>query len=406
MCRTYGRVLAIGALFALILPGLIPMFLMAPTSDVMTAETVGSGLSISSHLMTSREAAEINSTIGIRQDSKDHNTLIDGFGTGLAPLTSQQLTGLVGNAIITDSVVPVGLGASSTYDISAQPYFPIVGNQGSQGSCAAWAMTYYAYGYLEAKDHGWTDASTGNPAHLMSPAWTYNMVNGGSGSATFMDTNANIIKNWGVATMATMPYIASDVTSWGSQAAFLDAPLHRALSYSTLAFNSATIISSLKALLAANTPVTFAINANVFTTALKGDNIVSANEYTTFSMNHAQTLVGYSDSMTAGGYPDVGAFKVVNSWGTSFGNKGYYWISYDTIKKIGANGMLYATYITDRPSYQPSLLATWQFSTSPSRDSGLTIGIGTVGSSTNVKPFFMPNLASATAKFPPSWPWT
>jgi len=367
----------------------------------MTSETIGmNDLSISSHVMTSREVDGINSTIGVRQDGTNYNILIDGHGTGLAPPTSTELTGMVGNASVTDSVALTGLTASASYDISTQPYFPIVGDQGAQGSCAAWAMTYYAYGYEEAKDNGWTDASTGNLAHLMSPAWTYNMIAGGTASGTFMDTNAAVITSWGAATMATMPYVVSDVSSWGSQAAFLEAPLHRALSYSTLSYSSSTTVSSIKALIASNVPVTFAMDASQYTTGLNGDNLITADQYTTGTMNHAQCIVGYSDSMTEAGHSDVGAFKVVNSWGTTFGNKGYYWISYAAINKIGASGLLYATYITDRPAYQPSLMTTWQFSTAPTRSSAITVGIGAVGSTTKVTPYFMQNIGTATARFP------
>ena len=401
MCRTLGRVLVVWTLFALILPGLIPVVMLAPTSEVMTVETIGNAqLSISSHIMTSREVEGFNSSIGVRQDGTNYNILIDGHGTGLAPPSSEELVGMVGNTSVTDSVTLVGLSATSSYDISTQPYFPIVGDQGSQGSCAAWALTYYAYGYEEAKDNGWTDATTGNVAHLMSPAWTYNMVDGGSGAGTFMDTNAAIITSWGVATLATDPYVVSDVSSWGSQAAFLEAPLHRALSYSTLTYDSTTTISSIRSLIAANTPVTFAMDAGQFVSGLNDNNLIVASEYTTGSMNHAQCIVGYDDSKTQAGSSDVGAFKVVNSWGTGFGDKGYYWISYDTIKKIGASGLLYATYITDRASYQPSLLASWQFSTAPTRDSAIAVGIGVVGSTTKVTPFFTTNDASATVKFP------
>ena len=46
---------------------------------------------------------------------------------------------------------------------------------------------------------------------------------------------------------------------------------------------------------------------------------------TTPITNHAVTIVGYNDSITDNG--DVGAFKVVNSWGTSFGDNGYFWMT-------------------------------------------------------------------------------
>ncbi len=386
--------------FALLLSGvLMPVAFLPGTSasTVIRTQTI----SVQAHALTSDEMAQLRLTSGVYVEGTNYNVIVDGHGTGLAPPTASQYAEMVGSVQVTD-VVGTGLMAPASYDLSSQPYFPVVGNQGSQGSCAAWAMTYYDYGYIEARDNGWTDASTGNTAHLLSPAWTYNKVNYGVDRGTFMDNIAEVIKDWGAASLKTMPYVTSDLTSWGSEDAFREAVLHRAASVSFISYSSSNpnaAFTNVKNLISANTPVTFAIDAGKYSAGLTNDNIIVANEYSSTSINHAQTIVGYDDAKTDGIHSDVGAFKVVNSWGKNWGtNGGYYWISYDAMRKIGNN--LWLTYITDRPSYQPSLLSIIEFNNLPTRESTITLGVGAVGGTDTFLPYFMKNDASVAATFP------
>jgi hypothetical protein len=103
--------------------------------------------------------------------------------------------------------------------------------------------------------------------------------------------------------------------------------------------------------------------------------------YTVYDKNgtnrggHAVCIVGYDDSkVTADG---VGAFKLVNSWGTGWGMAGYWWMSYYAVKNKKADlshGYVYVT--NDRTGYSPTLLARVKL-THPRRGRiGYLFGIG------------------------------
>ena len=46
---------------------------------------------------------------------------------------------------------------------------------------------------------------------------------------------------------------------------------------------------------------------------------------------HAIPFVGYDDGKVIGGY--IGAFRFANSWGTSWGDKGFGWLPYQYVSK-------------------------------------------------------------------------
>jgi C1A family cysteine protease len=314
---------------------------------------------------------EVKSQIKLREDDKNYNIQFDGHGTGLAPPSEEDLNNLIGKKLIKNVFFkPQENKLGVSYDLSSQIYFPTVGNQQSQGSCAAWAVTYYVYGYLEAKDCGW-NASSGDAKYLMSPAWTFNKVATSPDDGSWMTTNAQILIDWGCATLDVMPYDSSDYFSWGNEPAWREAPLHRAFDYYLLDFdevNPDSTIDTIKNFINSGTPVTFAFDASQYTGFNDGNYILSSVEYNSLSYNHAQCIVGFNDSKSDDG--DIGAFKVVNSWGKNFADDGYYWLTYECLKEIGyaiGDFCLQLCILMDRIDYNPDLIATWEFQTAPTR---------------------------------------
>ena len=309
--------------------------------------------------------------------------IIDGHGTGYVFSSEEHLDSLVGKVAYTgiagDSSHNAPRIAASTSLLGV--YFPAVGDQGQQGSCAAWANVYYAYGYLEAKDNGWDTASSGNVSCLLSPAWIYNKISTYD-SGSMPSQNVELMMDWGVSTLASLPYDDSTVEPWGNETAWREAPYHRPASYNLISYaNNDTMIALIKALLLSGTPVTFGIDAYNFYyggfNASAGDYTLSAAEYDNSwpFLNHAQCIVGYDDAVGEDG--DVGAFRVVNSWGADWMDGGYYWLTYEAFKETTTAYNQEILSITDIPDYTPSLIATWEFSDSPSRMANiLTLGVG------------------------------
>lgn len=330
------------------------------------------------HPMNRGEMERMRSAVGIRQPGVNYNPIVNGHGTGLAPPTEEQWNEKVGNTRIVDDIVSAP-SLPPAVDLSTDQCFPAVGDQMQQGSCAAWAAAYYTYGYLEAKDNGWTDAHAGNTAHLMSPAWVYNRANGGYDSGSWMSEDFQVSIDWGTATLATQPYNDQDLVNWGGAAAFREAPYHRASAYTEYSFSSDSTggdqaVTLVKSKVAAGTPVTFALNSIIFSQGFDGDYVIAAAEIDWTGFDHAQTVVGYNDGIVDHG--EVGAFRIVNSWGSGWGESGYYWLTFEAFKKINSRTGLFLTEVTDIADYEPSMVAVWHFNNAPSRDGGIEIGIG------------------------------
>ncbi|UCE45370.1 MAG: hypothetical protein JSU93_00265 [Methanobacteriota archaeon] len=330
--------------------------------------------------MTEADVRELRNIIGTQDPSKDYNVIVDGFGTGLVPPTEEQLESMIGVVNVLDAIEADFGSLPTSIDLSTSPFFPAVGNQRSQPSCAAWAATYYAYGFLEAVDNNWTLASSGEAEQLISPAWTYARSNGGRDTGSTMDFNMMVTCDWGAATMATMPFDEHEYLDLGSPSAFREAPAHRAEEVWWVDYNydsPMTTIDEIKLLVAGGTPVTFAMDALEITESsgnLGYPYILNSLEYNSTALNHAQTIVGYDDTITEDG--DVGAFRVVNSWGTGFAEAGFYWFTYDTLIEIGDAGKAYLNYMSDKEDYSPSLVANWHFNDAPSRSAVIQVGIG------------------------------
>jgi hypothetical protein len=216
----------------------------------------------------------------------------------------------------------IGFGASSTsgtesnlpskVDLSAQ--FPTPGNQGKQNSCVAWSIAYAVKSYQEVLEQNW---SLDTNDHLFSPAFIYNSLDKGANDGLKVNEALEWTLGNGIATLATMPYQESDSTTQPTLAAIQEAQSYKPQEWGTLKSNK-----DIKTSLANNQPVIITMAAFNSFKNLKGTDSVY-NTADTWVSEHAVTVVGYDDGHASGG-----AFKVMNSWGTDWGDQGFFWLPY------------------------------------------------------------------------------
>jgi len=97
-----------------------------------------------------------------------------------------------------------------------------------------------------------------------------------------------------------------------------------------------------------------------------------------------------------------GAFKVANSWGTGWSgdhdNDGFYWISYEAMKRR----IEYYMFIDDKIGYEPELLSVFEMNHTNRTDCGISVGMGSIGSPNATKNFN--DWSCGKGKWPASFP--
>lgn len=271
--------------------------------------------------------------------------------------------------------VPIAAGAQcyrNVLRVDLTDQMPPVGNQGGQGSCASWAATYYHRTQLEYKERRW---DLTNPRHRFSPAFTYNQINGGADRGSGFSNNFGLMCEQGAASMADMPYNDRDPVSWPTEQAFYNAIPFRCKDWRWSYTRDSSGIAVIKQLL-----------NNGFTSCLaiwvwgNFDNIhlfnyiyCSADRGGSNRGGHMVTIVGYDDTLTTRDGP--GAFRMVNSWGTGWGQNGYFWMSYAAVMD-GFLSMQVVGWLEDTVGYVPQMYARVRIN-HPARDRmGISFMVG------------------------------
>jgi len=209
-------------------------------------------------------------------------------------------------------------------------FVPTPGNQGQLNSCVGWAGAYGLMSYLAALNvEGWVELD--NTSRHFSPSFVFNQVNafrlGRSRfsscqqSGTYLADLFVLLRDTGCVTWAEVPYTVDDCQTQPGDTAVAGAGDFR-ISYFRQVERD---VDTMRAYLNQDIPVvaTLAIG-EAFTRLGPGD--VYATLETAEGLAHAVLVVGYDDT--------IGAIKIMNSWGTRWGDGGFGLISYDIWEQV------------------------------------------------------------------------
>ena len=354
------------------------------------------------HRITTFEIERLKREIGVWEEGRNYNKIIDGHGTGLQPPTEVEWAKIVEEAFVVDEISWMNQNADppSSVDHTSSSWFPPIGNQDGEGSCVAFAVGYYMKTFQEAKEHGWnlSGAVWGGgykgyptPAYqnrIFSPDFIYHLVNYGVDDGTWADTAMNLVCSIGACTWEKMPNDPDDHTSWPSESAWREAPLYRGndTGYEYMWLDTDGNITSLKNWIASDHLAAIYVDSRQYA-SLTSDDIWTVDNYIDPNINHANTIVGYDENIEYTEEEETrhGAFKIANSWGIGFSGDhnydGCYWISYEAMKRRVQQCYFYR----DRITYEPELVASFQIDHSKRAECNITVGIGDKSSPSQTK---------------------
>ncbi|MFN3275579.1 MAG: C1 family peptidase [Paracoccus sp. (in: a-proteobacteria)] len=229
--------------------------------------------------------------------------------------------------------------------MSLKAFVPPVGDQGSQGSCVGWATAYAARTLLKAKELGVEDRSNLSRI-VLSPSYVFNQIALAGCDGSYVPDALELIRDQGVAPLSEFGYNVDVCSAQPSQMLRSSAGAHRIKGFARLWGESARNKHvAVRRALANGNPVVIGMAVGNSFQSYGGQGVWRPSQTDLGHLNdldrafasgalggHAMTVVGYDD------LHEGGAFEIVNSWGSGWGNGGFFWISYDMFNAVTFEG--------------------------------------------------------------------
>ncbi len=236
---------------------------------------------------------------------------------------------------------------------SIQKWTPIPKDQGETASCNAWASTYCIASIVWAQKNGVTDRAE-ITKNAMLPAMTYYNIKmdrtGNCKQKTIIPRALNFLKNIGCVSLQNsneLTCINYEDPSWRKESFNNRIPDFIKLFDENPITNDPNKISEIKYSISNGKPVEISMLispsfCNYHANSQDEYYSPKADEIPSFDLGlHAMVVVAYDDNRGKNGQ-----FLIQNSWGTSWGYKGYFWISYSDFLKWVSSAYSVSSFIS------------------------------------------------------------
>lgn len=208
--------------------------------------------------------------------------------------------------------------------VTLEKYAPGRLNQGKQGSCVAWSSAYAARSIVYARQTG-----KDPDAIAFSPSFLYNQIGLDGCQGSYIIRAMENMKQVGALPLSQFPYDENDCSSQPARFQLQSASSYRISGFNRLSVSGDDYkvdMLAVKQNLAQGAPVVIGMMVGgTFMQDMMGKKvwIPSADDYNKMGFGgHAMSVIGYDD------YLEGGAFQIMNSWGTDWGENGLAWVRY------------------------------------------------------------------------------
>jgi hypothetical protein len=234
--------------------------------------------------------------------------------------------------------------------VSLKKFTPFPGNQGSCSSCVGWSTGYAALTTSWAMNNNITDRTAITNASK-SAMFLYVQIAPDCGSGSLIEDAMKIASKTGDCLMNDFNPLSFDKANL--ETAKNKASGFKIKDYASIwevGADAQTKVDNTRLSLENGKPVVVGVDVYTSMEYLNANNYLYHPDIYTEQLlgGHALCVIGYDDAAKQ--------FEIINSWGTGFGNNGYFKVSYDDYAKVVKYGFNFTLDERKNPEVDPILV--------------------------------------------------